>query len=240
MEDENLYINNIENNLDADTTEQSSPEGAEPAAEQDDCLIDELVSRLAERIVKEVREALPAAADDKLAEKVACEAKAALSSASDTQPAAAEPAQISYRSSRGGRATRASSYTVTFVYGRCGGDSISQIVAAGEKATKPRERCDSPCSFDGWYTGVNAGDPQYDFDTPVNADIRLYAHCGCNSWCDRNNNCGPRGARPLCYRCTRCGSTDWHMVWSVGLNYADKVVVQCNRCGAIQEMTIAH
>jgi uncharacterized repeat protein (TIGR02543 family) len=65
-------------------------------------------------------------------------------------------------------------YTVTFDSN--GGSLVkSQSVAEGEKATRPDNPTKDGYGFVNWYDNEDCTDPHYDFDTPVTADITLYA-----------------------------------------------------------------
>lgn len=76
-----------------------------------------------------------------------------------------------------------STYTVTF--DSKGGSAVaSQIVEAGEKATKPADPTKECAIFDGWYTDA-ACTVLYDFDTPVNSSFTLYA-----KWIDAKDYIG--------------------------------------------------
>lgn len=63
------------------------------------------------------------------------------------------------------------SFTVTF--DTDGGSAVSsQTVKDGEKAVEPTAPTKSNCNFDGWYLG----ETEYDFQTPVTANLTLTAH----------------------------------------------------------------
>ncbi|MBR2363262.1 MAG: SUMF1/EgtB/PvdO family nonheme iron enzyme, partial [Spirochaetaceae bacterium] len=69
-------------------------------------------------------------------------------------------------------------YTVTF--NANGGSEVApQIVESGQKVAKPEDPTKDGWVFDGWYTskdeGTTLADTAYDFDTPVEGDITLYA-----------------------------------------------------------------
>ena len=69
-------------------------------------------------------------------------------------------------------------YTVTF--NANGGSEVApQIVESGQKVAKPEDPTKDSWVFDGWYTskdeGTTLADTAYDFDTPVEGDITLYA-----------------------------------------------------------------
>lgn len=67
----------------------------------------------------------------------------------------------------------ANRYTVTF--DSKGGSSVDpQSVTHGEKATQPAAPTRDHYAFEGWYTDEELT-KQYEFDTPVTADITLYA-----------------------------------------------------------------
>ncbi len=64
-------------------------------------------------------------------------------------------------------------YTVTFETN--GGSAVaSQTVNSGEKATKPADPTKSGFVFDGWYADATFA-AAFDFDTPVTADVTVYA-----------------------------------------------------------------
>ena len=64
-------------------------------------------------------------------------------------------------------------YTVTF--NTNGGSAVpSQTVKAGEQAVKPANPTKPSCNFAGWYTDAQLT-TQYNFNSPVNANITLYA-----------------------------------------------------------------
>lgn len=65
------------------------------------------------------------------------------------------------------------SYTVTF--DSDGGSAVdSQTVTAGETASRPVDPTKSGYQFNGWFSNISLTD-EYDFNTPVNSDITLYA-----------------------------------------------------------------
>jgi uncharacterized repeat protein (TIGR02543 family) len=65
-------------------------------------------------------------------------------------------------------------FTVTF--DSDGGSAVpSQTVAGGEKATRPDNPTKDGFGFVNWYDNEECIEPHYDFDTPVTADITLYA-----------------------------------------------------------------
>lgn len=65
-------------------------------------------------------------------------------------------------------------YTVTF--NSKGGSAVKkQTIKEGEKATKPTDPTKGGHSFDNWYT-EDTYENVYDFNTPVTADITLYAN----------------------------------------------------------------
>jgi uncharacterized repeat protein (TIGR02543 family) len=64
-----------------------------------------------------------------------------------------------------------SAYTVTF--NSAGGSAVaSQIVADGDRATRPADPTREGYMFQGWFT-ENGG--RYDFDMPVTGDVLLVA-----------------------------------------------------------------
>ncbi|MDR1506119.1 MAG: SUMF1/EgtB/PvdO family nonheme iron enzyme [Treponema sp.] len=65
-------------------------------------------------------------------------------------------------------------YTVTF--NAAGGSPAPEVqsVVSGSRALKPKDPVKSHCTFDGWYENDNFTGI-YDFDSPVNASITLYA-----------------------------------------------------------------
>ena len=63
--------------------------------------------------------------------------------------------------------------TVTF-NSNGGSDVASQSIAFGEAATEPEDPTKTDYTFGGWFT-EDALTNEYDFDTPVVADITLYA-----------------------------------------------------------------
>lgn len=68
-------------------------------------------------------------------------------------------------------------YNVRFDYNYGIGSPYArrQQVAEGESATRPADPVRRGYSFDGWFTAAEGGE-EYDFATPVTADIRVYAH----------------------------------------------------------------
>ena len=69
-------------------------------------------------------------------------------------------------------------YTVTF--NAKGGSGVApQVVESGQKVNKPDDPTNGDKVLDGWYTskdeGTTLADTAYDFDTPVEGDITLYA-----------------------------------------------------------------
>ena len=68
--------------------------------------------------------------------------------------------------------------TVTYDYGELGGTYATQIVQAGEAATRPDDPTGTGHTFAGWYRNGQA----YDFDTPVTEDMTLTARWTVNSY----------------------------------------------------------
>ncbi len=64
-------------------------------------------------------------------------------------------------------------HTVTF-HPANGQDNFTQTVADGNKVSQPADPTQDGYTFNGWYTD-SAHTNAYDFDTPVNKDIDLYA-----------------------------------------------------------------
>lgn len=68
--------------------------------------------------------------------------------------------------------------TVTYDYGELGGTYATQIVQAGETATRPDDPTKTGYTFAGWYRNGQA----YDFDTPVTEDMTLTARWTANQY----------------------------------------------------------
>jgi uncharacterized repeat protein (TIGR02543 family) len=70
--------------------------------------------------------------------------------------------------------TSAPSYTVAF--NSNGGTAVSsQNVVTGGLVGRPVDPIKSGCSFAGWYADQSLTGPQFDFNTPVNSNLTLYA-----------------------------------------------------------------
>ena len=70
----------------------------------------------------------------------------------------------------------AASKTYTVSFDPCNGQLISgRSVHAGQPVAEPKTPTRDGYTFNGWYTAKTGGD-RYDFSTPVNADLNLYAH----------------------------------------------------------------
>ncbi len=66
--------------------------------------------------------------------------------------------------------------TYTVFFDACNGTPIAkQTVQSGKQATIPSDPVKTGFSFLGWFTSVSGG-LQFDFSTPITADVRLYAH----------------------------------------------------------------
>lgn len=64
--------------------------------------------------------------------------------------------------------------TVTF--DSQGGSEVSPaVVEKGKTVTKPSDPAKDGCVFDGWYTTSECTGTQFDFTTPINANMTLYA-----------------------------------------------------------------
>ena len=73
--------------------------------------------------------------------------------------------------------------TVTFdLNGHGYGTMIPRVVGKGDKVCRPADPSDTELVFGDWYTEA-ACKTKYDFDTPVNDDLTLYAQ-----WLDSNGN----------------------------------------------------
>ena len=67
-------------------------------------------------------------------------------------------------------------YTVSFNLLGHGGSVSSQEVISGNTACKPADPVDADYDFGGWYTSAECKEgEQFSFDTPITADITLYA-----------------------------------------------------------------
>lgn len=105
--------------------------------------------------------------------------------------------------------TPVTNHTVTF-HPANGQDNFTQTVADGNKVSQPADPTQDGYTFNGWYTD-SAHTNAYDFDTPVNKDIDLYA-----KWTKNNPSPNPekKVKRILLPKVIANGSSEQTFTWT--------------------------